>query len=119
MYATDLDSTIQPFSDCYLRSPAIALTGVNRATLTFQEWRNVDPDPTFHGTVVRILDASTQALIQQLSVEAGATAGYQARTLPLPPQILGRTIMIEFRLYSDGFNLLEGWYIDDVKILPE
>ena len=50
VYATSLTGNIQPFSDCYLRSPTINLTGVPRATLKLQEWRNVDPDPTFHGT---------------------------------------------------------------------
>jgi hypothetical protein len=119
VYATDLDGNIQPFSDAYLRSPTINLTGASRATLTFQEWRNVDPDPTFHGTIVNVLDAGTQALITQLSVQAGATAGWQPRTLQLPPLALGKNVMLEFRLYCDNFNLLEGWYIDDVKLSPE
>jgi hypothetical protein len=119
VYATSLTGNIEPYSDSYLRSPPIALTGVSRATLTFKQWRNVDPDPTFHGTIVNILDATTLQVIQQLSLESGATTGYQTRTLPLPPQLLGRTVILEFRLYCDGFNLLEGWYLDDVKILPE
>jgi hypothetical protein len=119
VYATDLDGNIQPFSDCYLRSPTINLTGVVRATLTFQEWRNVDPDPTFHGTIVNVLDASTLGLITQLSLQAGATAGWQSRTLTLPSQALGRNVVLEFRLYCDNFNLLEGWYVDDVKVLPQ
>ncbi|HTD67276.1 MAG TPA: LamG-like jellyroll fold domain-containing protein [Candidatus Limnocylindria bacterium] len=119
VYATDLDGITEAFSDEWLRSPPINLAGVSRATVTFQEWRNVDPDPTFHGTIVNVLDANTLAVIQQLSLQAGATAGWQQRTLQLPPQILGRNIRLEFRLYCDGFNLLEGWYIDDVEIAPE
>jgi len=119
VYATSLTGNIQPFSDAYLRSPTINLTGVARATLSFQEWLNVDPNPTFHGTIVNVLDANTQALISQLSVQAGATAGWQPRTLQLPPLALGKNIVLEFRLYCDNFNLLEGWYIDDVKLSPE
>ena len=119
VYATSLTGNVQPFSDTYLRSPAINLTGVPRATLAFQEWRNVDPDPTFHGTIVNVLDAGLLTVITQLSVQAGATAGWQSRTLPLPPQALGKNVILEFRLYCDNFNLLEGWYIDDVKLLPE
>ena len=87
--------------------------------MTFEEWRNVDPDPAFHGTVVNVVDPTTLNVIQQLWLAAGATAGWEQRVLPLPTQALGRNVIIEFRLYCDGFNLLEGWYIDDVKILPE
>jgi hypothetical protein len=119
VYATSLTGNIQPFSDCYLRSPTINLTGVPRATLKLQEWRNVDPDPTFHGTIVNVLDAGTLAVITRLSLQAGATAGWQPLTLPLPAPALGKNVILEFRLYCDNFNLLEGWYIDDVKLLPE
>ena len=119
VYATSLTGNIQPFSSCYLRSPTINLTGIPRATLKLQEWRNVDPDPTFHGTIVNVLEAGTLAVITQLSLQAGATAGWQPLTLPLPAPALGKNVILEFRLYCDNFNLLEGWYIDDVKLLPE
>jgi hypothetical protein len=119
VYATSLTGNIEPFTDSFLHSPPINLTGVTRATLSFQQWRNIDSNPSFHGAVVNVLDATTLLPLQQLSLESGATAGYQLRTLPLPPQVLGREIVVEFRLYCDGFNLLEGWYIDDVRILPE
>jgi hypothetical protein len=68
---------------------------------------------------VNVLDADTLAVLQQLSLAAGATSGYEQRTLPLPPQILGHRVRLEFRLYCDDFNLLEGWYIDDVLVVPE
>lgn len=87
VYATSLTGNIEPFSDCYLRSPAINLTGASRATLTFQEWRSVDPDPTFHGTIVNVLDPNSLAVLQQLSTASGATTGYQSRTVTLPPQL--------------------------------
>ena len=119
VYATSLTGNLNPYSDCYLRSPTINLTSVNRATLTFEQWRNVDPDPTFHGCIVNVLDAGTLAVLQQLSLESGSSGGWSLRALPLPPQLLGRSIILEFRLYCDGYNLLEGWYIDDVKILPQ
>lgn len=117
--ATSLTGNINAYSDCYLRSPAIDLTTATRATLTFEQWHNVDTDPTFHGCIVNVIDPGTTALLQQLSLESGATGSWQLRTLPLPPSLLGRNIMLEFRLYCDGFNLLEGWYLDDIKILPE
>lgn len=119
VYATSLTGNIQPFSSCYLRSPSINLAGIARATLTLEEWRNVDPDPTFHGTIVNVLDASTLSVISQLSLQAGSSGGWQPLVLPLPPQALGKNVVLEFRLYCDNFNLLEGWYIDDVKLLPQ
>ncbi|MBI5388149.1 MAG: immunoglobulin domain-containing protein [Verrucomicrobia bacterium] len=119
--ATSLTGSPAPYSDCYLRSPVINLTGVSRATLTFQQWRDIYPDTTFHGAIVNALDAAGTTVLQQLSLEAGATTGYELRTLPLPPQLLGRSIVLEFRLYTDAQVLPteEGWYIDDVKLLPE
>ncbi len=119
VYATSLTGNVNPYSDCYLRSPAIDLTGVSRATLTFEQWRNVDPDPTYHGCIVNVLDASNNSLIQQLSLQSGSSSGWELTTLPLPQEDLNRSIILEFRLYCDAYNLLEGWYIDDVNILPE
>ena len=70
-----------------------------------------------------VLDASGNPL-QQLSVQTGTVGDYQARTLPLPPQLLGQNIILEFSLYSDNVTAdpvsgapFEGWYIDDVQIL--
>jgi hypothetical protein len=34
----------------------------------------------------------------------------------LPAEALGKTIMIEFRLTSDEFMNLNGWYLDDVTV---
>lgn len=119
VYATSLTGNLEPYTDSWLHSPPINLTGLTRATLNLMEWRNVDPDPTFHGTVVNVLDAGTLAVLQTLSTQAGGTTGYEARVLPLPAQVLGRSVILEFRVYCDNFDLLEGWYLDDVKILPE
>jgi hypothetical protein len=119
VYATGLNANILPFAGCYLRSPAINLTGINRATLTFYEWRNLSSDPIFQGTRINILDAGTLSLLQEISSESGPTVGYQQRIVPIPPNLLNRQIVVEFFAYTDDFNLLEGWYIDDVKILQQ
>jgi len=119
VYATSLTGNLLPFSDNYLRSPAINLAGVSRATLTFREWRNMDPDPIFHGTIVNVLEAATGSLIVQLDTQSGATSGWQLRTLPLPMPALGQSVILEFKVYCDNFNLREGWYLDDVQVIPE
>ena len=123
--ATSLTGSIIPYSYSYLRSPVINLTGVTRATLTFQEWRHIDNDVTFHGTAVNVLDANGN-LLQALSAQAGTIGDYQARTLPLPPQLLGQSIVLEFLFYCDNIVAdlttgapFEGWYIDDVEILSQ
>lgn len=119
VYATSLTGNIEPFSNCYLRSPAIDLTGATRATLTFQQWLNIDPDPNFHWTTVSVLDAGSLTVLHQFPRESGATGGYVQRSLQLPAPVLGHNVILEFRLECDGFNLLEGWYLDDVQVLPE
>ena len=119
VYATGLNDNIQPYSDAYLHSPAIDLTGVSRATLSYEEWLNIDPDVTFHNATVRVLDASSMDILQEFPAESGMIAPYTERRLQLSPQVLGHSVILEFRLECDAYNLLEGWYIDDVKILPE
>jgi hypothetical protein len=119
VYATGLTGTYRPFTDSYLRSPVINLTGVSRAALNFWEWRSTDVDPVFHGTVVNVLDADTLVVLQELSRAAGTIPDWQQRNLKLGSSSLGKRIILEFRLYSDHTNLREGWLIDDVAILPE
>lgn len=119
VYATGLSGNVMEFTDSYLHSPIIDLTNAKAATLAFKEWLNIDVQVSFQGTVVNVLDADTQAVIQEVSRLAGASAGWQARTFALGSQCLGRRIMLEFRLYTDNFNLLEGWLLDDVAVSPE
>ncbi|MBN2507940.1 MAG: immunoglobulin domain-containing protein [Verrucomicrobia bacterium] len=123
VYATSLTGDINPYSECYLRSPAIDLSGRTRATLAFQEWRHVDVPVMgfdYHWTAVNVLDAGTLAVLQQVYYATGATSGWEPRSLPLPTSVLGRSVVLEFFLNCDvqvtGF---EGWYLDDVTILPQ
>ena len=40
---------------------------------------------------------------------------------PLPPEALGKPIIIEFNFLSDSANTLphSGWYLDDIKVLGQ
>lgn len=116
VYATGLNSNIQPFSDCYLRSPVIDLTSVTSATLSFYEWRNIDANIAYHHVSVTILDPTTMSVLGEVYTSAGATSGYEQQTIILPDTAVGRQIILEFRLVCDDFNLLEGWYLDDIVI---
>ena len=71
-------------------------------------------------------ESELAAFLQQLSAQTGTLGDYTPRTTPLPPQLLGQRIMLEFSLYCDSVTAdpvsgapFEGWYIDDVQILPQ
>jgi len=116
VYATGLNSNINPFSDCWLRSPVIDLSHVTSAKLSFYEWRNIDVNIFYHHVAVSVLDADTNTKIAEIYTNSGSTSGWEQRIIDLPDIAVGRRIVLEFRLVCDDFNLLEGWYIDDVTI---
>tara|TARA_B100000809_G_scaffold239071_1_gene260318 strand:- start:803 stop:3730 length:2928 start_codon:yes stop_codon:yes gene_type:complete len=118
-YATGLDSDYAPGTDSFLVSPEIDLTGVNVATLVFQEFRDLDQNPLFHNVVVNILDSDTLEVIEELSRRAGSTSQWKEVSFPLGQDSLNRKIRLEFRLSSDNFNPRQGWYLDDISLLPE
>lgn len=123
-YGTGLTSGINAMTEAYLRSPSINLTTATRATLKFQHWRLLDTfGVDYQATSINVLDAGTLAVIQQiLPPTYTATSGWELQTLPLPPQVLGRNVIIEFRLLSDGYcpgDCYPGWFLDDVTVLPE
>jgi hypothetical protein len=56
------------------------------------------------------------SVLERVYTTAGATSGYEQQTIKLPDTAVGRQIILEFRLVCDDFNLLEGWYLDDIII---
>jgi len=44
---------------------------------------------------------------------------WETQSFRLKPDSLARKIIVEFWLSTDDFNLQEGWFIDDVKIVAE
>jgi hypothetical protein len=124
VYATGLGQNVGPYSDAWLRTPEIDLTGVASATLTFAEWLNLDfipgvpPASQTHQVMVSVLEAATLAPIQDtIYLGTGSSNGWQTRRVRLVGDAVGRKIKLEFRLLTDGFNLLEGWYLDDVTVV--
>ena len=107
-------------TDSYLRSPIIDLSDKKiQATLSFSEFRKIDPGISFHRVSVVILDAETEEIIEEPYEASGATNDWEAQSLRLKPDSLARKIIVEFWLSTDDFNLQEGWFIDDVKIVAE
>ncbi|HIL68235.1 MAG TPA: LamG domain-containing protein [Verrucomicrobia bacterium] len=120
-YGTDLDGDYAIFTDTSLRSPAIDLSGVKSANLEFAQFLDVEPPEGgtfFDGAEINILDANDNLLVQ-LSVTGGRIQTWRNIVIPIPDNIVGQVIKIEFRLYSDDFEALgpqAGWYIDDVAV---
>jgi bacillopeptidase F len=120
VFATGLDANLEPFTDSYLRSPVIDLSGKTvQVTLTFHEFRKIDPEISFHRASVVILDAETKEVIEEPFESSGETNGWLAQSIRLKPDSLNRKVLIEFRMSTDDFNLQEGWFLDDFKLVAE
>ena len=98
--------------------PEIDLTdpGVTGAQLSFFQAHDIEL--TFDFGTVRVVDAASGV---QLGTELfmrveGTELDWQQRSAPLPPEALGNTIRLEFRLTTDEFGEVAGWYIDDVLL---
>ena len=125
-YGTDLDGGYAFNTDVLLRSPIVDLGGVASATLVFSNYRDMEPfdGEFFDGGQVRLLDANGNPIGEPLLTKAGVTrGGWTVDRVKIPAEALGRQIILEFRFYSDDFQpddvLLDGWYIDDVAVIPE
>lgn len=125
-YGTDLDGDYAVNTDVQLRSPVVDLADVVSATLVFSNYRDMEPfdGDFFDGGQVRLLDTNGNAIGEPLITKAGTTrSGWTVERVKIPAEALGRQIIIEFRFYADDFQpddaLLDGWYIDDVAIIPE
>ena len=123
VYATGLGQNLGPYTDAWLRTPEIDLTGVPSATLTFAEWLNLDflagtpAASQLHQATVSVLDAASLTPVQDtIYLGTGSSNGWQVRRVRLVGDAVGRKIKLEFRVFTDGFNLLEGWYLDDVTV---
>ena len=120
VYATGLGVDFAAFTDSYLRSPIIDLSDKKiQATLSFSEFRKIDPEISFHRVSVVILDAETEEILEEPYEASGATNDWETQSFRLKPDSLARKIIVEFWLSTDDFNLQEGWFIDDVKIVAE
>lgn len=119
--ATDLDGNFVEFTDAYIRTPTINLEGVSSATLSFQEWFSVDDSVDFHQIIVNVVEpgAPDGDVITELSRNAGTSSDWTPRSLRLSGDATGQNIQIEFRLVTDDFSLLPGWYIDNLSITAD
>ncbi|MAT45814.1 MAG: hypothetical protein CMO35_00105, partial [Verrucomicrobiaceae bacterium] len=104
-------------SDISLRSPAIDLTSVPGAELSFEAFRDADG---FADTAqVRFLRASDQVQLGA-AVELDMTVfdvDWTTIEIPVDPAAIGETIILEFNFISDSSaDAFSGLSIDDVSI---
>lgn len=114
-YGTDLDGEYTSNTNSWLLSPTIDLTGLTKATLRFQQYK--DLEDTFDASKITVLDDQTREELVVLSdSKEGSDPEWRRITLALPEEALGRKIRLEFRMIADEAGNLSGWYIDDVEL---
>ncbi len=120
-FGTNLDANYGLNSATWLRSPVIDLTGDARATLSFQQWVEIDPFEDLDGGSVRVLDAASLeelAVLTPSSINGLDRLEWQMQSLEFPEDAVGKEVILEFLFVSDGDNVLDssGWFIDDVMV---
>ncbi len=114
-FGTNISADYDLDANVWLRTPPIDLTTAGGSTLNYSQFTDIET--TFDSGRVAVLDAgdlSELAVIQE-QID-GTTADWEPVSKPLPPEALGRTIVIEFRLRSDDLGNFAGWYLDDVEV---
>ena len=109
-----------PDADITLRSPVIDLSGLGAGRLTFEAYR--DADGFEDVAEVSFLRASDEVQIGN-AVPLDMTIfdiDWTVIDIPLPTQVLGEEIFIEWNFRSDStFDLYSGLSIDNVGIVEE
>lgn len=134
VWGTDLANYYgEDYSDEFLTSPPIDLTGQSGAILAFQNW--YDTESGWDGGVVEISTNggasweyvpdddydTTMGCGNSITEPAfsGSNGGWELEMLDLTPWA-GNTVQVRFRFASDcTINSYPGWYIDDVAILGD
>ena len=106
-----------PDSDISLRSPAIDLTAVGEAVLSFDAYR--DGDGFGETATVRFLRASDQVVLgEEASIDMSVfDADYEKVEIPVPAEALGESILVEINFVSDtSADSYSGLTIDNVSL---
>lgn len=128
VWANGLHGSYSLNAQAWLRSPVIDLTDVSQATLSFWEYRDVEPatgEFMFHWVQVSVKDAADPdgEPLAVLMKAAGAQRRWTEHNFPLEGAALGKPVILEFLLVSDDWPPVlspdTGWFIDDVSVMPE
>ncbi len=122
-YGTGLAKDYGDYTDVYLVSPVIDLTGLDNARLEFWSYR--DCEPAFDGELtdacqVWILDEDGEYLNDvPIWIRGGEAKQWRLEKGKIPAEALGQKIRLIFIFSSDGGQdngPQAGWFIDDVAI---
>ena len=122
-YGTGLAKDYDDYTDVYLVSPVIDLTGLDNARLEFWSYR--DCEPAFEGELtdacqVWILDEDGEYLNDvPIWIRGGEAKQWRLEKGKIPAEALGQKIRLIFIFSSDGGQdngPQAGWFIDDVAI---
>lgn len=122
-FGTGLANDYKDYTDVYLVSPLIDLTGKDNARLEFWSYR--DCEPLFEGEYtdwcqVMILDEDGEYLTNDpIWIRGGAAKQWRLEKAKIPAEALGQKIRLEFNFSSDGGQdngPQAGWFIDDVAV---
>ena len=122
-YGTGLAKDYGDYTDVYLVSPVIDLTGLDNARLEFWSYR--DCEPAFEGELtdacqVWILDEDGEYLNDvPIWIRGGEAKQWRLEKAKIPAGALGQKIRLEFSFSGDGGQdngPQAGWFIDDVAI---
>lgn len=114
-----LTDTFMDYTETFLVSPAIQLTGGNAATLTF--WHNYDfseksdTDIFEAGTLYVITAGGSQSI--PLAQYVDASSGWEQETIDLSPYA-GQVVYFVWSHQLVSFDIAErsGWLVDDVSV---
>ena len=122
-YGTGLAKDYDDYTDVYLVSPVIDLTGLDNARLEFWSYRDCEPaveGELYDWCQVMILDEDGEWLVDDpIWIRGGEAKQWRLEKAKIPAKALGQKIRLEFNFSSDGGQdngPQSGWFIDDVTI---
>ena len=122
-YGTGLAKNYDDYTDVYLVSPVIDLTGLDNARLEFWSYRDCEPaveGELYDWCQVMILDEDGEWLVDDpIWIRGGEAKQWRLEKAKIPAQALGQKIRLEFNFSTDGGQdngPQAGWFIDDVAI---
>ena len=122
-YGTGLAKDYDDYTEVYLVSPVIDLSGLDNARLEFWSYRDCEPaseGELYDWCQVEILDLDGEYLLDNpIWIRGGAAKQWRLEKAKIPAGALGQKIRLEFNFSSDGGQdngPQAGWFIDDVTI---
>ena len=122
-YGTGLTKDYDDYTDVYLVSPVIDLTGLDNARLEFWSYRDCEPaveGELYDWCQVMILDEDGDWLVDDpIWIRGGEAKQWRLEKAKIPAEALGQKIRLEFNFSTDGGQdngPQAGWFIDDVAI---